>query len=327
MPHFASPTTLLKKLAFTLEGTTLLHSVQQQVFVWDVKAVHLRGVVDGELFGVADDGKTFITRQIDPAWIERDIAARSGAGRQSFLADTILEPRFTLWDVALLKRLNFVSTSPRLYPPHQRFHMMADRYRHLIQLNDVFGIAPPRILDLQSATHEEGILENWLIASDDQHLAIIYYVSGGGFDWNGGVCVRLEDGQKAYSFEGGRDDFPPYLYFSRKHHWLISPYGSTLTIYALADGTRLHKIHSPVSSAAAHPSEMLLAEISDTRSKISLRDVEHPNTPVWEVKQVSEALDVEFHPDSEKLAVSLKNGSVEIRSVKTGQLLTKLTAS
>lgn len=90
-PHFASPTTLLKKLAFTLDGTTLLHSVQQQVFVWDVEEAHLRGVVEGELFGVADNGATFVTRQINLGWVKRDVATRSGAGRQSFLADLIPE--------------------------------------------------------------------------------------------------------------------------------------------------------------------------------------------------------------------------------------------
>lgn len=323
-PRFASPAALLKKLAFTRDGTTLLHSVQQQVFVWDVEDARLRGVVDGELFGVADDGNTFITRQIDQDWVKRDIAARSGEERQSFLTDPIPEPRFALWDVMLCKPLDFANVSPDVYPPHQRFHGMADRYRHIVRLDDVFEIAPSRTLDLQPATHADAILENWLIAPDDQHLAVVYYVSGGGFDWDGGVCVRLDDGQEAYSFEGGRDDFPPYFYFSHEHRWLMSPSGSTLNIYDLTTGNRLSKLQSNISVVCAHPSEMLLAEVSYIGSKISLRNLEQPDTPVWEVKLVSEALEVEFHPDCERLAVLLKSGGIEMRSVKTGYLAGKL---
>jgi hypothetical protein len=254
-PRFASPTTLLKKLAFTRDGTTLLHSIQRQVFVWDLPKARLRGVVDGELFGIADDGNTFITHQVNQDWVKRDIAARSGEGRQSFLTDPIPEPQFTLWDAVLCQPLNFASISPDTYPLYQRFHGMADRYQHIIRLDDVFGVIPSRTIDLQTVIHEGAILENWLIAPDNQHLAVVYYVSGGGFDWNGGVCVRLDDGQKAYSFEGGRDDFPPYLYFSREHHWLMSPYGSALNIYDLTTGSRSYKIPTNYAVICAHPTK------------------------------------------------------------------------
>ncbi|HRE48502.1 MAG TPA: WD40 repeat domain-containing protein [Aggregatilineales bacterium] len=325
VPRFASPAALLKNLAFSRDGATLLHSVQQQVFVWDVENARLRGVADGELFGIADDGKTFITRLMDQDWVKRDIAARSGEGRQTFLTDPIPEPQFTLWDAVRCEPLGFASISPDTYPLHQRFHGMADRYRHLIRLDDVFGVIPSRTIDLQTTIHEDAILENWLIAPDNQHLAIIYYVSGGGFDWNGGVCVRLDDGQEAYHFDGGRDGFPSYLFFSREHHWLMSPYGSTLNIYDLTTGnrTRIHELPSGFSVVCAHPVEMLLAE---TRfdSSISLRDMEQPDSAVRRIKLASQALEIEFHPNGERLAVALKSGGIEIRKVKTGRLAGKL---
>lgn len=321
-PRFASPATLLGKLAFTRDGTRLLHSIQQQVFVWDMAKTHLRGVVNGELCGVADDGKTFITRRIDQAWVKRDIQARSGFGRQSFLIDPIPEPSFALWEVEHGTPLEFASASPAAYPLHQRTHVMADRYQQVVRLEDVFGISPSRMLDLQSATHEDALLENWLVTPDDQQLAVIYYVSGGGFDWNGGVCVRLEDGQKTYTFEGGRDAFPPYLYFSRKHHWLMSPSGSTLHLYDLSTGNHLNKLPSRVSIATAHPHAMLLVVANGL--KITLWSLEPSNTPLWEIKAPADVVDVAFHPQGEQLVIALNTGMMEIRAVKNGRLLQRL---
>lgn len=319
-PRFASPVTLLKKLAFTGDGAVLLHATKQQVFVWDVKNTRLCGTVDGELLGIAEDGQTFITRLSDQNWVKRDIQARSGIGRQSFLADPIPVSRFALWHTMSCAQLQFASISPETYSLHQRFHVLADRYRHLVRLDDIFGVIPSRTLDLEPATHEHAILENWLITPDDQYLAVIYYVSGGGFDWNGGVCVRLDNGQKVYSFDGGRDDFPPYLYFSPEHRWLMSPSSSTLSLYDLATGHRLSRLRSGLSVICAHPIEPFWVDVNATRSKISLRNLAQPNTSVWEIEPDSEALDVEFHPEGRSLAIALSSGSVELRDVKTGRL-------
>lgn len=324
-PRFASPVTLLKRLAFT-GGRTLLHSIQQQVFVWDVRNARLRGAVRGELFGVANDGNTFITRLVDQAWIERDIQARSGFGRQRFLTDAVPVPRFMLWDTARGSQLKFTGVEPDVYSPHQRFHGLADRYNQMVRLDDVFRVIPSRILDLQPATHEAGILENWMITPDDQHLAVIYYVSGGGFDWNGGVCVRLEDGKTAYRFDGGRDDFPPYLYFSPENRWLMSPVDSKVNVYDVSTGTQLNTIPACASVMSAHRNG-LLAEVNGTRSAVRLRSITQPEVTLWEAHFTPKVLDVEFHPDGEWLAVSLTGGDIELRNVKTGRLLNRYRGS
>lgn len=115
-PRFASPVTLLKKLAFTGDGAVLLHATKQQVFVWDVKNTRLCGTVDGELLGIAEDGQTFITRLSDQNWVKRDIQARSGIGRQSFLADPIPVSRFALWHTMSCTQLH-LPAYPRKHTP------------------------------------------------------------------------------------------------------------------------------------------------------------------------------------------------------------------
>jgi WD40 repeat protein len=67
---------------------------------------------------------------------------------------------------------------------------------------------------------------------------------------------------------------------------------------------------------------MLVAEV--VYDWIRLWDVEQPNSPVQRFSPASTSLDVEFHPDGERLAVALKSGGIEMRKVKTGRLAGKL---
>jgi hypothetical protein len=324
MPRFTSFSTIIKQLAFTCDGSTLFHWTPQRTFVWEIDQRRRRGSAAGELFGTADDGKTFITRVIDQAWVQRDIHARSGYRRQAFVTDPVPPPRFTLWDVVTGVSLPFTPAAADGFPLHQRLHVMADRYHQQVQLVDVFGIIPLRTMDLQAATHGDALFENWVITPDDRHLAVIYYLSAGGFYWNGGVSVRLSDGEKVFSFEGGREDFPPHLYFSREHQWMLSPYSGNVNLYDLITGKHVVKFQSAASVISAHKTQKLLAEISSTRLSLRVRHLDRPDQILWEVAFTSQLCDVEFHPDGERIAVVLDTGSIELRAVKTGSLLVAL---
>ncbi len=354
--HFPGLTRYIKRITISPDGAALLHTTDSQVTVWDTKNWGLSYSVTGSLIGVSTDGKTFLTRHVDKEYIRKDVATLSGAYRKEIGKYNDPPCTFKAWETQSGRELDLGKIAPETYQLHQRTSIFANRLEPTLKVKDLLGDDKSSILPL----HYDGLLENWIMTPDDQHIATIYYVSAGGFDTTVGHCVDAATGIAFYEFKvDSSPDSLPEIYFSAEHKLMISNHTGSFTVYDLEIGEDLRYISrcdeapyrvwgscfavNPCDKwqvATSYAQEPYMHWDDDLRQKrqnwraeeytnsvviLNIADLSNEGKVERVLKQTDLIDDIEFFPDGDRIAVLLRCGNIHIWNIATGNIIATLS--
>lgn len=353
-PSFTGLSRNVKNLTITPNGRFLLYEGEHKLQIWEVAKKQLHAIIEGSLVGVANDGQTLITRYVDRKYFLEDMASRSGSFRQEL--DKFTEPPavFTAWEIENGRKLNLADISPNTYQRHQRVAIFANRQDPALKIKELLG-NNPSITKIELAFN--GILENWVMAPDNQHIILAFYQSAGGFDGWFVNCVDINTGATKirYQIENAAKSLPP-IYFSQQHKLMISNHPNHFDIYDLKSGTHLCKIdrfdEPPYKFGgrcfAINPQDKTELAIGyhqkahvrwhqelNSQQDWYLEDYVN-STIVYKLNLANKGdmvailkhgipiKDITFFPDGERVAVLLISGEIQVWHIKTKHILATL---
>ena len=345
----------IKKLWLTPDGSTLLQQSQDRLHVWAVDRAQLLCTVPGSLVGIANDGQMLLTRHVDKEYRRRDVASLAGFFRRELAQYREPPCTFRAWATGSGAERELAAISRDAFAPQQRLTIFANRWQPALMIKETIG---PEPLYQEHQLHFDGLLENWLIAPDNRHLVLVYYVSAGGFDGWTGHCVELATGEVQFEFRASSTpDSLPQIYFAAEHQLLISNHGSSFDFYHLATGKHLANISrfdeapyrvwgscfavNPVDrsqfvcsyhqepyaqwSATMRQKRQNWRAEEYTNSVIIARSSRRSNegSIVAVLKQSAPIVDVVYFPNGTQIAALLDNGEICIWDVSTTHLLAR----
>ena len=346
----------VKRLVISPDGATLFHCVQHQTAVWDIEEARLRFQLEGELQGVSNDGQTFLSRHVDPAYLHKDVESLSNYRYQQELG-RYLEPPcvFRAWDTRTGQELALQDLSPATYRPAERTVVFANRMNPAFLIKDLLADTPPRIVPGM----DEGELENWLLAPDAEHIAAAYHVGAGGFDTTVGHCHALTSPQKGFDFKVYSSANSLHsIFFSVEHNLMLIHHDSSFDVYNLTTEKHLRTIswfNKPPyrgwgSKVVVNPKSRWQIAInhselpywgwneelrqkghdwnpSDYANSVLLADTSEDSNEaklITTFKQTAAITDIGFLPDGIRLAVLLDTGEICLWNTETGKVIDTL---
>ena len=287
----------MSKLVFTAQGTTLLHSFNESVLIWDIVNCQLRYKTPGTLLGVARDGKIFQTTE-------------------------------GFWDIDEGTKLD---SAPKIHNWHQRLYISQistikdEKKSYSLEIIDSSGVRPRQLIHIADLGLQGGLdVGDQVIDPNGQYIAVYLYVSILGHDLDQIKCYDLSTGEEVYTF------IDKDVSFSGIHNLMFVTSRSNVEVYNLLTNQRLELKVS--SSNVATPTirinpkdDTFAAAINKKNSIIFLgRDIYQASSRKTIQKRKLKILDIAFNPDGSRIAGSLSNSEVHIWNVKTCKLTTKL---
>ncbi len=214
----------MRKLAFTPDGATLLHSTRNKsVAVWAIPSYQLRYICPGSLIGVSRNGQTFLTKSKDT---------------------------FDAWETATGKQCALDELDPQDYDLHQRAVASADELERTLQVQDLLV---PALSKTVYVNYAKARLDAWAVAPNNQDIVVIWYGDVAGHDWARGQCIDIARNMTRYEFEVNRFQGEPAINFSAEHNLLVmSSDDGSCKVYDLLRGRAIRQVWAEGSAHFAH---------------------------------------------------------------------------
>ncbi len=300
----------MKRLVFTPDGNTLLATNRQNnVAVWDLTTASKRTEVLGEPIGLDREGKVLLRRSEEGV-----MGVRLDSGEEM--------PLQTL--------------DPDMFELSQRCLVTGQRFRLRLDVQDVFGTLPVRILRIEQDPRYFPSMDSWALAPDNTSLVVTLSGEVSGEDWAAGACMDLESGQRRFKFNVSRFQRVPPICFSAVHkQLLIGDNACHLSIFDLATGDCVREIYiggfgmvtciSPVNDGlAAVNAWEPVAGMGQSPFSVQLLDLMHVEGERMQRARVQAVLsepqsveELEFAPDGRALASLLVDGTVHVWDLVT----------
>jgi WD40 repeat protein len=207
----------MRKLAFTPDGATLLHSTQSKnVAVWAIPDYRLRYTCPGSLIGVSRNGQTFLTKSKDAC---------------------------DAWETATGKRCALDELNPKDYDLHQRTVTSADELKMILQVQDLLVPALSTTIYVNYPKDCHPRLDAWAVAPNNQDIVVTYCGDVGGHDWAHGQCIDIARSKKRFELEVDRFQGEPVINFSAEHNLLVmSSDDGSCKVYDLLRGIAIRQV-------------------------------------------------------------------------------------
>jgi WD40 repeat protein len=304
----------MKPLFIPRSGEYLFHSTRENtVDVWHLERGKLLSTCPGILAGVSKSGDFVITT--------------TPAGPKAWEALTGVErdPH---------------SLDPADFSFHQCFLPTVNRFKLVVELNDVLGIQPSQIVHIEHDPRYFPSLDTWAVAPDDHSLIATLSGEAAGQEWASGLCVDLSTGERRFKFKVNKFQSIPPINFSSEHNLLmISDDIYHLAVFDLATGHLLRAVwvngFGNVASASIASPDLVAVNVWEpvTASLVSPFSVQILNlarlssggrmqrAAVEAVLPEPEAVvDLVFAPDNLHLASLLNGGSIRWWNLSTGKV-------
>jgi hypothetical protein len=168
----------MPRLAFTPDGTTLLHSTTDKgIAVWFIPTCKLRYSRLGMLVGVSRSGQTFLTQSSNSV---------------------------DVWETHTGKQCSLDDVDPESYEPHQRTIVVADDIEMTLRVQDVLVPNRSAIVDVHYANNYNSRLDTWAVAPNNQDIIVVWYGNAAGHDWARGASIDIASNMKRYEFDVNR---------------------------------------------------------------------------------------------------------------------------
>jgi WD40 repeat protein len=285
------------RLILAAGGKWLLQTSPQGIQLWDLELQLYMAQVDELFVGIADDGRSFLTRRADAT--------------------------FGAWWINPLQPIEPKTLSSQQYAPDQRYYSLREG-RVQLALYDALGRKAPRYLDLTEQEDPKTICDGRAVSPDGTQIALSFTADFGGQEvaWGGMYTV---EGERRYKFAVSRYAVPPLLHFAPTQPLLaVSSYPDCILLYDVNDGTARHDLkHTPSGgkALAIAPTEALTVAYTMAAQVWQLWQAD--KTLQFEETAVIEALG--FHPDGAQVVCLLADGSLRLYDWRSQTLLATMT--
>lgn len=213
----------------------------------------------------------------------------------------------------------------------QRCVITGQRFRLRLDVQDVFGVVPIRVVRIEQDPRYFPSVDSWALGPDNSSLVVTLSGEVSGEEWAAGLCMDLESGQRRFKFNVSRFQRVPPICLSPEHKLLlIGDNASHLSLYELETGNCIKEIYvggfgmvtalspanpwlvavnawEPVTGTGHSPFSVQLLDLMHVEGERMQRA--RVQAVTREAQTVEE---LEFAPDGRTLAILLVDGTVHL---------------